>query len=430
MEERTTLRDEIDLSGLDNESVGPMLDLEQEFLDHLTSTEDLAMVIREGFDVDLLNTPNRKAITNFAVHYFKQNGTAPTPEVFLMEFPNIELYETRAAMPFVLEKLRERFQRNGVQTLIRGVAKLSDSPTEALSYLREHTLDIERKSMTSKTVWSADHIDEFITSMKEKILAGQFKGHSFGFKEVDDFTGGNKPGYLAGLAARPKRQKTFYACQAFIANVFRGEPSVFYTLENSQDEIILRISCMLSGIPWDRVQRGECMPADWEAIRHAWHEFKKLAPAYIVRPDVGERSVQSLLLQADKLEVTNVTVSQFKYIEPVKDNYRAEHEKWGSIVVDLKLAATSPGRERPWYIETQLNREAQSMTEMQDADLSQLGLTDMWGQACDIMFCLFQNRDLRASGLTEFGIIEARNSDKNSWIVHGEFKEGTELKIV
>ena len=114
----------------------------------------------------------------------------------------------------------------------------------------------------------------------------------------------------------------------------------------------------------------------------------------------------------------------------MKDYYKSDHEKWGSIVVDLKMAATKSGAERPWYVETQLNREASSMSEMQDADLSQLGLTDMWGQACDIMFCLYQNRDLRASGLTEFGIIEARNSDKNSWLVHSEFKKGTELKIV
>lgn len=427
MEERTTLREELEAEEF---VAGPILDIEQEFLDHLTNFESIVFFMREGFDVDLLNTPNRKAIANFAFHYFRTNGTSPTPLVLQTEFPTIELYETQAAASWVLEKLRERYQRNEVQALTRELAKRTDSPSEALSYMREKSMEIDRKSISSGTVWTPDNIDEFIVSMKDKILQGQFKGHSFGFKEIDDFTGGNKPGYLAGLAARPKRQKTFYACQAFIANVFRGEPSIFYTLENSQQEIILRISCMLSGIPWDRVQRGECMPADWDAIKYAWQEFQKLAPSYIIRPDVGERTVQALKLQADKLEATNVTVSQFKYVEPTGNFYRNEHEKWGSIVVDLKLAATSPGYERPWYIETQLNREAQSMTEMQDADLSQLGLTDMWGQACDIMFCLFQNRDLRASGLTEFGIIEARNSDKHSWLVHSEFKEGTELKIV
>src|SRR5581483_671258 len=107
-----------------------------------------------------------------------------------------------------------------------------------------------------------------------KIIQGQFKGHSFGFKEVDDFTGGNKPGYLAGLAARPKRQKTFYAIQAWIANVYSGRPSVFFPLENTTDEIVLRASCMLSGVSYDSAQRGELMPEEWERYNQAWSDFK------------------------------------------------------------------------------------------------------------------------------------------------------------
>ena len=419
---------------LDSENVdlfaNPILDIEQAFLDHLTNTESLKFIIRDGISEELLNSPNNKAVFGFAAWYFRENNEAPTPQVMAMEFPKLQLFLPEASVQWVVQKLRERYQRNKVQDLTRNLARLSDSPTEALEYLREQTVEIDRRSVSTKTIWTPDDIEEFIEGMKEKIIQGQYKGHSFGFKEIDDFTGGNKPGYLSGLAARPKRQKTFYACQSFIANVYRGIPSVFYALENTKEEIIMRISCMLSGVPWDSAQRGELMPNDWERIRRAWDDFNKSGNGYIVRPDPGNRSVAELALMADKLEVENVVVSQFKYVEPMKDYYRSDHEKWGEIVVDLKLAATKSGVERPWYVETQLNREAQTMTEMQDADLAQLGLTDMWGQACDIMFCLFQNRDLRASGLTEFGIIEARNSDKSSWLIHSEFKETTELRLI
>jgi replicative DNA helicase len=414
----------------EDQSVSGPLDLEQELLDHLTDFDSLRFLIQDGFSDELLNYPNNKAVYQFARHYFRSNGTSPTVEVLRTEFPKLELYNTSAAIEWVVEKLRERFQRNRVQDVTRKLAKLANDPAAALSFLREQTIEIERKSVTSKIIWTPDDIEEFIARMKEKILQGQFRGHSFGFKEVDDFTGGNKPGYLAGLAARPKRQKTFYAIQSFIANVVAGRSTVFFALENTQDEIILRASCMLSGIPWDRAQRGELMPDDTKKILQAWDLFSAEGNAFIIRPDPGERTVHDLLILADKVEAENVIVSQFKYVEPSSDRYRSEQEKWGSIVLDLKLAATAPGKERPWYVETQLNREAQSMTEMQDADLAQLGLTDMWGQACDIMFCLFQNRDLRSSGLTEFGIIEARNSDKAAWLVHSEFKNGTELKIV
>lgn len=425
-EERVTLRDELEAE----ETFIPILDIEQEFIDHLTDTESVVHFIREGFDVDLINTPNRKAIANFAFHYFRTNGTAPTPMVLRTEFPTIELYETQGSASFVVEKLRERYTRNEVQALTRELAKRSDSPTEALSYLRAKSLEIERGAASSIDEWGPDDTQYFMRQIQEKILSGQYRGKSFGFEEIDKFTGGAKPGYLAGISARPKRQKTFFWLQALLTQIYAGGNPIAFTLENTELEIWQRMSCMISGFSWDKMQRGEVMPGDWKRIEEAWDELKTYGNWTISRPPVGERSVPSLLLKADKAEADSVLVSQFKYIEPINDFYRADHEKWGSIVVDLKLAAITQGAERPWYVETQLNREAQSMTEMQDADLSQLGLTDMWGQACDIMFCLFQNRDLRASGLTEFGIIEARNSDKHSWLVQSEFKEGTELKIV
>lgn len=421
-----------DLSANDEFLQPNLLDIEQEFLDHLTSTEDLVFIIREGFDADLLNTPINKAIYAFAHRYWHDNSEAPSPLVMREEFPKIELYTPVAGIGWTLDKLRERYQRNKVQNIITTAARMTEEPEKTVAYLRNESIEISRKTTSDRYTFSMDDSEYFIQRIQDKIAQGMYKGASVGFKEVDEFTGGLKPGYLAGIAARPKRQKTFYVCQAAIAQAYQGHSVYLATLENTQEEIWQRIGCMISGFPWDKMQRGDVMPADWKMINNAIDNFRQTAQGkiHIARPPIGERTVDSLMLQADRLEATSVVLSQFKYIEPTNDYYRADHEKWGSIVLDLKLAANRQGSERPIYVETQLNREATSMKEMQDADLSQLGLTDMWGQACDIMFCLFQNNDLRASKCTEFGIIEARNSDKSSWVVLSEFRDTTELRIV
>jgi len=408
-----------------------LLDLEQEFVDHLTDKESLEYIVRSGFNPDFLNAPLNRAVFQFAQFYYQQNSEAPNAKVLKSEFPTLELYMPEVAASYVVERLRDRFTKNELQQITRELAKLSSNPQEGMMFLRDRAMELERKTVSTQTVWTMDDAEYFIQKAQQKILDGQYKGFSTGFGEVDKFTGGMRPGYLTGLAARPKRQKTFIALQALIAQVIQGHRPVFFTLENTEEEIWNRLNCMITGVPWDRMQKGEMMPADWKQFEDKLEEFRGAydPKLFIVRPPIGERTVPSLLLQADKLEADSVILSQFKYIEPTRDYYKADHEKWGSIVIDLKLGATRSGSERPIYVETQLNREATSMTEMMDADLAQLGLTDMWGQACDLMFGLYQNKDMRASHLTEFGIIEARNSDKSSWYIHSEFKEKTELSL-
>jgi replicative DNA helicase len=405
-----------------------VLDIEQELIDHLTNKASLVEIIRDGVSSELLNKPQNKAMLNFAIRYYENAGFAPPAFAMKEEFATAELYEPVADISWVIDKLRERYQRNHIQDLTRNLAALSDKPAEAMELLRNSTQELERKTLSTKTIWTPDDFDLFVDKYKEKILAGQFRGLSIGFDQVDNFTGGLKPGYLAGIAARPKRQKTWYVINALMHQVINGHNPIFFTLENTEDEIWLRLACLATGYPWDLAMRGEIMPKDWDLFREAISNLKQLGNFSIARPNVGERNVPALLAQADKMESDSIIISQFKYLEPL-GYYNQAWEKWDSIVKDLKLGATRQGAERPVLVETQLNREAQSMSEMMDADLAFLGLTDMWGQACDIMFCLYQNNDMRQSQITEFGIIEARNSDKSSWHIHSEFKSTTRLSV-
>lgn len=416
---------------MEDPTTNAILDLEQEFLDHLTDKESLEYIIRSGFNPDFLNAPLSRAVFQFAQFYYQQNGEAPVPKVLKSEFPALDLFMPEASASYVVDSLRDRYTKNELQQITRQLAKLSSNPQEGMMFLRDRAMELERKTVSTRTVWTQSDAKYFIEQIQSKILTGQYKGFSTGFKTVDDFCGGTKPGYLTGLAARPKRQKTFIAIQAFIAQLIQGHHPILFTLENTEMEIWQRLFCLVTGFSWDTMQKGGIMPADWRQLDEKWDQFMgTYDPKFeIARPALGERTVPSLLLQAEKVEADSIFISQFKYIEPTRDNYKADHEKWGSIVIDLKLAATKAGAERPIYVETQLNREATSMNEMMDADLAQLGLTDMWGQACDLMFGLYQNKDMRASHLTEFGIIEARNSDKSSWMIHSEFKEYTELTL-
>lgn len=413
----------------DDQSVS--LDLERELVNHLVDKASVEFIIREGLSTDLFYTPTNKAIFNFVNEYFNETSGAPSPAVLTTEFPNVQLSETQSSVHWIVDKLRERYQRNKVQELAWNLAEISHDPKQAMDMLTGEVLEIQRNSVSQRHVWGAGDSSLFLSSLQDKILEGNYKGVTLGFDKVDQFTGGLRSGHLGFLAARPKRQKTFFMLKAFIEQKRQGNSPIFFTLENTEEEIMLRISCMLSGYPWDMAQRGEITSQGWKMLENAWKEFDSLGQHWISNPSFDERTVPSMILQADKLGADSIIISQFKWIQPTNSYYlhRPDHEKWASIVSDLKLGAIRQGHERPIYVEAQLNREGESLEEFSEIGLGQLGLTDTMGQVGDIVYALYQNKDMRENKQIQFGIVESRNTDKHNWYVTSEFKSQTYMEM-
>lgn len=416
----------------EDQSVKPaaIVDLDTEFANHLTVKESVEYILREGVGIDLLLNPKVKGIYRLVQTYYDQNRTAPTAKVLQTEYPNFTFVEPETQIRWLIDKIKERFQKNEIEEVVLKVAELQSKPGEAMTYLRQRVREIEDASLSHVSIFTKEDHHLFLRDLQNDIVEGMYQGASFGFLDIDKFTGGNKPGGVGYLLARPKRQKTFMWLQAFIENIKLGKNPYLVTNELTKKEIIARLSCMISGFSWDKMQRGELMPADYRLIEDAWDQFNDVYGDYwIEQPAYDERTVYDIFAKADALEAETVFVSQFKYIEPMKQ-YRNEFDKYASIAMDLKMAATTPGKERPVYVEAQYNRGGDTMSELEDFDPSKVGLTDMIAQSADILLGIFQSKDLRASQQIEIGILESRNTDKAAWYVQSEYRQFTEIRMV
>jgi replicative DNA helicase len=408
----------------------PSLDIEQEFTFHLAIQDSLEYILREGISNELLLAPRTKAVFQFVQHHFSDTGKMPSLKVLKTEFPQATFDEPETTIQYIIDKLRERYQRNKVEKVIIEVAKVAQKqPGEAMKILRDEVFEIERNSLSSRSVVRpGDHV-LFIRDLQEKVMAGHFSGVTVGFKEIDSFTGGLKDGNLAYILARPKRQKTFFWLEAFIGQAKEGKNPIAFTLENTLDEIQLRISCKLSGFPWDQAQKGNFAKKDYELLNSAWSDFSKHEWT-LEMPNLDERTIPALMIKADKADAGSVLISQFKYLKGLKDWYPTETAEHAEIAVDLKRAAIRPGYERPFYVEAQFNRGGDSMEELEDFNASKVGLTDMIPQAADTLYGLFQNKDQRANNTVEFGILEARNHGKGAWYIETEYIASTKMRLI
>jgi len=404
------------------------MDIEVELLNHLPIKDSVEFLLKEGLQYDLIYQPKIRSVFNFVQHHFNDTGRVPTLAVLDHEYPEIDFEQPETTIEYVVDKLKLRYQKNQIQDLTTDLAGMANDPEMAMKYLRGEVFKIERNSLSQQHIYSNEDYQIFIHNVQEKILKGAFNGASIGFKEIDDFTGGIKDGNVAYLLARPKRKKSWFLLNSFIAQAKAGRKPYLFTLELTPDEIMLRIACMISGVSWNDAQKGQLMSPDWKKINQAFEEFKQYK-FHLEMPPVDERTVPGLLLKADKVGAEAIFISQFHYVKGLKDFYRAAHEESAEVAVDLKRAASRPGAERPLIIEAQFNRGGDSMEDLEDFDASKVGLTDMIPQSADVLYGLFENKDLRSNGLTQFGILEARNHDKGAWTIYSELINKTEFRF-
>ncbi|MEZ6028815.1 MAG: replicative DNA helicase [Hyphomonadaceae bacterium] len=146
---------------------------------------------------------------------------------------------------------------------------------------------------------------------------GKIAGVPSGLSELDRKLGGLHKSDLVILAARPSMGKTALATNIayYAAKHCKRSPGPngqmktdegavvgFFSLEMSSDQLAARILADVSGVPSDKMRRGELTPKDYEDIRNAAEEMEGI-PLYI--DDTGGISISQLAARARRLQRTS-----------------------------------------------------------------------------------------------------------------------------
>jgi replicative DNA helicase len=146
---------------------------------------------------------------------------------------------------------------------------------------------------------------------------GKIAGVPTGLDELDRMLGGLHKSDLLILAARPSMGKTALAVNIAYnaAKACKREPGPngtlktvegavvgVFSLEMSSDQLAGRVLADISGVPSDKMRRGDLSPRDYEAIREAAATMEQL-PIFI--DDMGGISISQLAARARRLQRTN-----------------------------------------------------------------------------------------------------------------------------
>lgn len=381
--------------------------LEEALLDHLTIPESAMRLWKERIPAEVLSDEGIAQALEFVVTYIDKFREPPPASVITAEIGYTDLREPSVPIDYVLEKLRERYQRQELRRVVKQIARKSDSPQEALDFGFQALAEIKASTRERKDITDNTEFASVIERYERRKQAGP--GVTFGFPQVDEVLGGLRKDCLYFVIARPKRYKSWHLIKSAVEAWKMGETVVVNTLEMGKEEVQDRILCMIAKIPWDMFVRGHLLPQHMDKINETQEQCRQIDnKLHILKPPVTERTVPHMARVARELGAKCLYIDQLSFIQSMVSS-DTRHVEVARICNDLKEASA----DFPVYCAAQFNREAANMNEM--GDLSKIGLSDAVGQTADMLLGLYANKDMKASGIYQFGTIDSRSFEHALW---------------
>lgn len=402
----------------------------EQLQDHLGIPDSAMYLFRERVTSDLLDKSENDVgeILDFSLEYIAEYKEPPTPEMLEYEFEGVEFREPKSTVEWVVEKLRERYQRNQAKEVLKKASRMVQAdPQGAVETALTGLTKVQVQTASRNIEMDSEDFGFAVERYKNRVLSGSFAGVTFGYAEMDEVLGGMRRGNLVYTIGRPKRYKSWQLLKSAVENQFHETnpvPSVFFTLEMTLDEMFDRYACMVAQVPYGKFMRGHLSTDELQQFTDAQEEFKELSENRItfMHPPRGQRTVQHLRQLALEKGAGVVYIDQLKFIESL----RKHENRWQEVEYvneDLKDAA----EDFPIMVAAQFNREAASMTEM--ADLSKIGLSDSIGQTADMLLGLYANKEMLQNNTIEYGVIDARNFQIARWHLRVEVGSRSDFSV-
>ena len=190
-------------------------------------------------------------------------------------------------------------RRNFSKALERAKQQATDGSVrlpELLTEVEEASAKAAQASSTSSLVHVSGAAEQAVEEMKTRSTEGGSIGTPTGFPGIDGIlSGGGLRPCLVIVASRPGVGKSTVAGQILLNIARLGKDSLLYTMEMGRSEIAFRLISSISSVPHDRLQLGDMVDREWDAVEKAVEDLSSV-PMFI--DDTRSQTVESICASA------------------------------------------------------------------------------------------------------------------------------------
>ena len=240
---------------------------------------------------------------------------------------------------------------------------------------------------------------------------GEMIGVPTGFAELDRITNGLHPGQLIILAARPALGKSTFGmdiCRS--AAIKNGLATVFFSLEMSRNEIIMRLLSAEAQVPLHHMRSGTMSDADWTRLAARMGVVSE-APLFI--DDSPNMTLTEIRAKCRRLKQRHgLRMVVVDYLQLMTSGKRVESRQQEVSEFSRSLKLLAKELDVPVIAISQLNRGPEQRTDKRPL-LSDLRESGSLEQDADMVILLHREdayeRESPRAGEADFIIAKHRN---------------------
>jgi replicative DNA helicase len=235
---------------------------------------------------------------------------------------------------------------------------------------------------------------------KAQARGGRISGIVTGFSDIDSLLGGLQPSDLLILAGRPGMGKTslgtnmaFHTARAYVqdveagADVPRGAPVLFFSLEMAAQQLSARILSEQTEIEMWKIRNGKFSDSEWEKFVLAMQDLSTL-PIYI--DDTGGISIAQIAARARRMKrEKNIGVVMIDHLQLIEPSRRAENRVQELTEITKGLKVLAKELDIPVLVMSQLSRGVDARDDKRPV-LSDLRESGSIEQDADVVMFVFR----------------------------------------
>ena len=264
-------------------------------------------------------------------------------------------------------------------------------------------------------IHSKDLVDKVFEELQERVARKELvTGVPTGYEKFDELTAGLQPSDLIIIAGRPSMGKTAFAMNvAMRAAIDHQVPTAIFSLEMSEEQIMMRMLSSRYKVDLTRMRRGFLDDADWARLYDAAQDLSG-APLYIDdSPSLGtlEMRARCRRLKAEK----GLGLVIVDYLQLMRASRRIDSREQEISDISRSLKALAKEINVPVVALSQLNRKVEDRPGSKRPILSDLRESGAIEQDADLIAFIYRDElynkkdDNPNKGIAEIIIRKQRN---------------------
>lgn len=326
-----------------------------------------------------------------------------------------------------VDDLKELRIKNDLRTVFNNLkAGLESETTDPSDLLPELTREILQVSQTlseeeiTRTMLSDDADDRWSAYNDREQNPEKYKGIPFGFKEIDEATGGiftSRLGLLFSRTGIGKSRLLFnVGCNAALA----GRSVMYITIEMDAESLQDMWTSRQMKIPYKQIKNSTLTPEDKEKYKQFLYNPLNKVPFFVVDMPRGcsPTSIEAELVTYERMygKVPDLLLADYANLMRPDTRYEKGYEKFDNLFRELKQVARV--HRVPIITAMQQNRESLKADKV---GVEHIGLSDRAADHCDFILHLKRDETDDINKTLHVRFVKARFSELKACSLYSDF---------